>query len=145
MIGLGEVFTTLLRDAPTVVEMVGDRIGPRKIKQGKKTPAIRYLMVVSNPWADLSGTSAMADTVFQVNCVGDGEIEAGRLAELVRQKLLSSAVGASNAGGEVTIKSIRQRAQYSVPYADSGTGGDDGAFTEALEFFVQHTLPPVEG
>jgi len=143
MSGLGKVFVQVLRAAPAVVALVEDRIGPRKIDQNKKLPAVRFLMVVSNPWAALAGHPEMADTTFQVSCIAERDGEAGVLAEAVRQAVLSSADGVEVDG--VQIKSIRLRAHYSLPWIASPDGGDGGGFVDALEFFVQHTIPAVEG
>jgi hypothetical protein len=82
-----EELVRILRMAPGVAELVGNRIYNLIIPQDSLMPAIVYQAIAGNRLRSHSGSSGFAKTVFQVSCFSDDGTEAKALAEEVRKAL----------------------------------------------------------
>lgn len=76
----------------TIAGLVGDRIFPAVIPQGKAVPAITYQAISGQPQTDLSGDDGqMVNYRMQLNCWAEGYLTAKQLAEAVRTRLKTAA------------------------------------------------------
>lgn len=83
---------THLQGDGTISGLVGDRVFPALVPQGKALPAVTYQQIGGLPMTDLSGADgALINYRIQVNSWADGYMAAQALAEAVRVRMKTAA------------------------------------------------------
>ena len=127
------IYDNLVADT-TITAIVGTtagNIGPAgAVPQERTRPYVTYQRIATDHGNVLSGASALADAIVQINCVASTYDGARALSELVRLRMRRTAWPGTTSG-TVTIKGVRH------------IGDDDGVEPPAVgqergDYFTQN-------
>ncbi|WP_337177662.1 DUF3168 domain-containing protein [Paludisphaera sp.] len=126
----------MLRDAPAVFELVGERIRFAASKQRDATPRITYTVPSSQAWSDLDGATGTDEARVRVSAWADGSVRAEALAAAVRAAL----DGFKGQVGRVWVESAAWLQDVDLPEPSRG-GRDASIYQIASDFSFIYRLP----
>lgn len=131
-----ELYTWLSSDA-AITAVVGTRIFPQRVPQGKDFPAITFQVIFGDHVHDLKASAGLGRPIFQVNAISPSYLEAKDLAELIRLRLQ----GFRGVWGTLDVRAVLLNNLADLPFEVPKDESDQGYYTVAGDYRVVHAEP----